>query len=75
MSSSKGCNVCDKQGLPIYVSRFGFSSNVSNIKPSLSIPKNYPKLSGSGMTYEVKSIRNTGYIYVFDELDNSFIIL
>lgn len=72
MSSNKGCNVCDKQGLPIYVSRFGFSSNVSNTKPSLSVPKNYPKLSGSGMTYEVKSIRNTGYIYVFDELDNSF---
>lgn len=72
MASNKGCNVCDKQGLPVYVSRFGFSSNVSNIKPSISIPKNYPKLSGSGMTYEVTSIRKTGYIYVFDELDNSF---
>lgn len=72
MASNKGCNVCDKQGLPIFVSRFGFSSNVSNIKPSITIPKNYPKLSGTGMTYEVTQIRKTGYIYVFDELDNSF---
>ncbi|MEQ1308982.1 T6SS effector BTH_I2691 family protein [Acinetobacter bereziniae] len=72
MANNKGCNVCDKQGLPVYVSRFGFSSNISSVKPSLAIPKNYPKLSGSGMNYEVTSIRKTGYIYVFDELDNSF---
>lgn len=67
------CDICNKKGLAIYISRFGFTENRGHQSP---IPKigNLPDMSSIG-SYSLKPIRNEGYIYVLDTLNKDQLIV
>ncbi|RKG33231.1 T6SS effector BTH_I2691 family protein [Acinetobacter tianfuensis] len=66
LPDNTNCKTCNKKGLPIYLTRIGYNSSI-NRKLIIAKPANYPDLSNQG-SYELKSLRNLGYIYVYDEL-------
>lgn len=63
------CQVCNKQGLPIFVTRIGFDEK-NGIQSPIKTPSHYPKIKNG--SYVLRSLRTEGYVYVYDELDKSF---
>lgn len=67
-SNNSDCQACNKKGFPILLSRFGFSSS-PNSKTPIMPPADYPKINSQG-SYVLRMLRE-GYVYVYDELDQS----
>lgn len=67
LPDNTNCKTCNKKGLPIYLTRIGYTASAGK-KLLINKPGNYPDLGGKG-SYEIKKLRGSGYIYIYDELN------
>lgn len=67
--TTSNCKRCQKQGLPLFISRFSVGRG-SAIRSPIAKPAGYPELPASSSYYTLRNLRS-GYLYIYDSLDNS----
>ncbi|MDR7016100.1 T6SS effector BTH_I2691 family protein [Acinetobacter sp. 3657] len=67
--TTSNCKRCQKQGLPLFISRFSVGRG-SAIRSPIAKPAGYPELPASSSYYTLRNLR-AGFLYIYDSLDNS----
>jgi hypothetical protein len=68
-TNSKGCNVCQKKGFPIFLTRFALGTDAAP-HAAIPVPAGYPAFTTPDAFYTLRVLRG-GYVYVYDSLDHS----